>query len=549
MLSQRISHQTRHGATTAIGGSDAAKGDSSSPDTPFAAALDAAGIAPNAGTATLAGGASGDLADGASARHGRRDKHVSLGLTAASQLPLAVLPLPDGSANAPPSSHGDAAPSARGVSASSDAPSRETTALSSAVWGVSVQSPPGQVAMATTSQSGDVLPLAETGSAEVGGSLNATSSAKESPSSAGAAGANQTVGGDVTSSNLRTSLMGLLDTAASDIVPSRVGAASRAGLNAVAPGAAASAAQRAAAALGAAATGLATAGTDSREPTTAIAAGAGGTANKAAVLTGVAAPGAGPLAAPGQDIDPSSLIGTAPSDGTAVGTVATGRAAHAGSGDSSTVLAGPGQTPAPPGSATLDVAVIAAATTPDQQTDRSHSAWGPRASDAAGAAAVVAPGGGADNAPSAATGGPTSASPVVTAGSADVPNQVATQLVRLVSTDSRGMVMRLHPPELGDLTVRVAVAGHGVSAWFSSPQPQVRDAISAGIGQLQASLAGAGYNLNGAWVGGDASSAHQQGANQPLPRLLRDAAAPSAIEAPATAASAQPTATGLNVYA
>ena len=89
--------------------------------------------------------------------------------------------------------------------------------------------------------------------------------------------------------------------------------------------------------------------------------------------------------------------------------------------------------------------------------------------------------------------------------------------------------MRLHPPELGDLTVRVAVSGRDVSAWFTSPQPQVQSAISAAIGQLQTNLGNAGYNLNGAWVGGDASNARQQSTSLPAPPAPRAIAAAAAI--------------------
>jgi flagellar hook-length control protein FliK len=107
------------------------------------------------------------------------------------------------------------------------------------------------------------------------------------------------------------------------------------------------------------------------------------------------------------------------------------------------------------------------------------------------------------------------------------------------------MVMRLHPPELGEVTVRVAVNGRDVSAWFGSPQPQVQTAITDAIGQLQAGLGNAGYNLNGAWVGADASGARQQTGSLPLPTVA--AATAPAADFGITAAS-QPSASGLNIY-
>lgn len=137
--------------------------------------------------------------------------------------------------------------------------------------------------------------------------------------------------------------------------------------------------------------------------------------------------------------------------------------------------------------------------------------------------------------------GADAASPVAVA------DQVAAHLVRLVSSGSRDMVLRLRPPELGDVTVRVAVAGRDVSAWFASPQPQVQDAISAALGQLHSSLGDAGYNLNGAWVGSDGASPQQQRPSPPPPGPSARAFAASAI-APPLAAAPRAAASGLNVY-
>jgi hypothetical protein len=151
-----------------------------------------------------------------------------------------------------------------------------------------------------------------------------------------------------------------------------------------------------------------------------------------------------------------------------------------------------------------------------------------------GAAAAVNP-------PVAANTGPTLEAP------GSVADQVSGQLVRLVSGDSREMVMRLHPPDLGDLTVRVAVSGRDVQAWFESPQPQVQVAISQAIGQLHADLGSAGYSLNGAWVGADASNARRQGMAPPVPLPARDIAEPPGFGR-AGAAAPRSSASGLNIY-
>jgi flagellar hook-length control protein FliK len=125
---------------------------------------------------------------------------------------------------------------------------------------------------------------------------------------------------------------------------------------------------------------------------------------------------------------------------------------------------------------------------------------------------------------------------------ATVSDQVASHVARLVAGSSREMVLRLHPPELGEVTVHVAVNGRDVSAWFGSPQPQVQTAIADGLGQLQAGLGNAGYNLSGAWVGADASGARQQTGS-----LSPSTGAPPVIDTGMSAAS-RPSASGLNIY-
>jgi len=136
-------------------------------------------------------------------------------------------------------------------------------------------------------------------------------------------------------------------------------------------------------------------------------------------------------------------------------------------------------------------------------------------------------------------------SPVADPTSGSLSNQVADQLVRLVASGSREMLMRLHPPELGELTLRVAVNGRDVSAWFGSAQPQVQAAITASIGQLQVDLGNAGYNLNGAWVGADGSGARQESAGAPAPNPVPIAAA--SVSQPSAAVSYSPS-SAVNIY-
>ncbi|HVH78000.1 MAG TPA: flagellar hook-length control protein FliK [Stellaceae bacterium] len=136
----------------------------------------------------------------------------------------------------------------------------------------------------------------------------------------------------------------------------------------------------------------------------------------------------------------------------------------------------------------------------------------------------------------------------LTATNAGVADQVADHLIRLVSSNTREMVVRLRPPELGDVTVRVAVNGHDVSAWFVAPQPQVQNAITAAMDQLQTSLGSAGYNLNGAWVGGDGSGAQQQQSGWPQPLMAASSPVSTASAQTIAPAAPRPGASELNIY-
>jgi Flagellar hook-length control protein FliK len=105
----------------------------------------------------------------------------------------------------------------------------------------------------------------------------------------------------------------------------------------------------------------------------------------------------------------------------------------------------------------------------------------------------------------------------------DLPAQLFRPVIGLIENPDHEVVLRLHPPELGDLTVRVLVNGREVSAWFATPQIQAQQAISQAIGQLHTDLGSAGYNLTGAWVGADAPSPRERNGGSRLPQLVRRA--------------------------
>lgn len=82
--------------------------------------------------------------------------------------------------------------------------------------------------------------------------------------------------------------------------------------------------------------------------------------------------------------------------------------------------------------------------------------------------------------------------------------EIGRRMLRTLDTGDQDISLRVHLPGFGDLDLRLVVAGHDVSAWFHSPQSSLQQAISQGLGQLQLDLAGAGYDLNRAWVGDNA---------------------------------------------
>jgi hypothetical protein len=106
-------------------------------------------------------------------------------------------------------------------------------------------------------------------------------------------------------------------------------------------------------------------------------------------------------------------------------------------------------------------------------------------------------------------------------------DQLSYQLTGLITSGGHEVVLRLHPPELGDLTLRILVNGREVSAWFGSPQLQVQQAINQAIGQLQTNLGNAGYSLTGAWVGADAWSPAERDESSAPPQQRSGGSQPS----------------------
>ena len=128
-------------------------------------------------------------------------------------------------------------------------------------------------------------------------------------------------------------------------------------------------------------------------------------------------------------------------------------------------------------------------------------------------------------------------------------DSVSRQVMGMIAAGGHEATLRLHPPELGDLTVRVVVAGRDVSAWFGSPQPQVQQAISHAFDQLRSDLGGAGYNLTGAWVGADSSGMQRRpGAAPPPPAAARTAPSVPGVAATGAASPTLPASSRVSVY-
>jgi flagellar hook-length control protein FliK len=144
----------------------------------------------------------------------------------------------------------------------------------------------------------------------------------------------------------------------------------------------------------------------------------------------------------------------------------------------------------------------------------------------------------AGSAPNTAAGGlPDENSPsasVATSLPADLPDRLLHGVIGSIESPGREIVLRLDPPELGNLTVRVLVSGREVATWFATPQAQLQQAIGQAIGQLQTELSNAGYTLSGVWVGADASNPRDRGASLPLPRERLAAARVEPQTTPAT---------------
>ena len=137
--------------------------------------------------------------------------------------------------------------------------------------------------------------------------------------------------------------------------------------------------------------------------------------------------------------------------------------------------------------------------------------------------------------------------PAPNAAPAALSEQLFRQVMGSIENGAHEVVLRLHPSGLGDLTIRLAVSGREVSAWFATPQTQVQQAISEAIGQLHSTLGNAGYTLAGAWIGNDASNQRAPREQPPAPSQARQAVANAPLELTSTTPISS-SSTGVSVY-
>ncbi|HEY5208148.1 MAG TPA: flagellar hook-length control protein FliK [Stellaceae bacterium] len=141
------------------------------------------------------------------------------------------------------------------------------------------------------------------------------------------------------------------------------------------------------------------------------------------------------------------------------------------------------------------------------------------------------------------------AAPAATTGTApSFGDAIASHVLTMAATGRQEATLQLQPPHLGDISIRVSVQGRDVSAWFGAAQPQVQQAVSDALGQLQLDLAGAGLNLAGAWVGADTSGMQRQYEGTTAATRRLGFAAPAIERAARDGADPSPRPAGVNVY-
>jgi flagellar hook-length control protein FliK len=96
--------------------------------------------------------------------------------------------------------------------------------------------------------------------------------------------------------------------------------------------------------------------------------------------------------------------------------------------------------------------------------------------------------------------------------SPDFAQALSQQVVWMADKDAQIAQLRINPPELGPVEVRLQISGDEAVVQFASAQAEVRSAIEAALTRLRESMAEAGIQLGDASV--SAESFRERGTDQ-----------------------------------
>lgn len=134
-------------------------------------------------------------------------------------------------------------------------------------------------------------------------------------------------------------------------------------------------------------------------------------------------------------------------------------------------------------------------------------------------------------------------------GSPGFADSLSQQVVWMAGKDAEMAELRLNPPELGPVSVRITVSGDEATAIFVSPIAEVRGAIEESLERLREALAGAGIALGDTSVSAESFS-DRSGDGREGPRGSRRVSATAAESNWVPAAAREPVRRGLvDLYA
>jgi flagellar hook-length control protein FliK len=96
----------------------------------------------------------------------------------------------------------------------------------------------------------------------------------------------------------------------------------------------------------------------------------------------------------------------------------------------------------------------------------------------------------------------------------------ADRIAWLTRDGAHAASLRLHPPELGSIEVRITVTDQSTSISFSAPSDSVRDAIEAAVPRLRQLMTDVGVDLSSVDISADLSRRDQ---GQPPPEPWQSA--------------------------